>query len=46
MSDIAKAIATQLANIAKQTGKSLAPWSAIVKQRELTSHGGPGAPVR
>ena len=39
MSDTAKALATQLANIEKRTGKSLEQLSAIVRQSGLTKHG-------
>lgn len=39
MSDIAKAIATQLANIEKRSGKSLAELAAIIKASGLTKHG-------
>lgn len=39
MSDLAKALATQLANIEKRTGKSLTELTAIVKDSGLTKHG-------
>lgn len=39
MADLEKAIATQLANIEKRTGKSLAELSAIVKKSGLKKHG-------
>lgn len=39
MSDVAKALATQLANIEKRTGKSLAQLTAIVKRSGLEKHG-------
>ena len=39
MSDVDKAIATQLANIEKRTGKTLAELSAIVKRSGLEKHG-------
>lgn len=39
MSDIAKAIATQLANIEKRSGKSLAELAAIIKASGLSKHG-------
>ena len=39
MSDIAKALATQLANIEKRTGKSLDQLAAIVRKSGLTKHG-------
>ena len=39
MADLDKALATQLANIEKRTGKSLAELSAIVKGSGLTRHG-------
>jgi hypothetical protein len=39
MTDLDKAIATQLANIEKRTGKSLAELGAIVKKSGLTKHG-------
>jgi len=39
MADLDKAIATQLANIEKRTGKSLAELTAIVQQSRLTKHG-------
>jgi len=39
MSDIAKALATQLANIEKRTGKSLDQLSAIVRKSGLSKHG-------
>jgi hypothetical protein len=38
--DVAKALATQLANIEKRTGKSLAQLVAIVKKSGLEKHGG------
>ncbi len=37
--DVAKAMATQLANIEKRTGKSLAELSALVKKCGLEKHG-------
>ena len=39
MTDVDKAIATQLANIEKRTGKSLAELAAIVKRSGLEKHG-------
>ena len=39
MADMEKALATQLANIEKRTGKSLAELTAIVKGSGLTKHG-------
>lgn len=39
MSDVAKALATQLANIEKRTGKSLTELVAIVKTSGLAKHG-------
>lgn len=39
MADLDKALATQLANIEKRTGKSLAELTAIVKGSGLTRHG-------
>lgn len=39
MSDLDKAVATQLANIEKRTGKSLAELTAIVKSSGLSKHG-------
>ena len=39
MSDIAKALATQLANIEKRTGKSLDQLAAIVRESGLSKHG-------
>jgi hypothetical protein len=39
MSDVAKAVATQLANIEKRTGKSLAELAKIVKSSGLEKHG-------
>jgi hypothetical protein len=39
MADMEKAIATQLANIEKRTGKSLAELSAIIKKSGLSKHG-------
>lgn len=39
MTDIDKAIATQLANIEKRTGKSLAELGAIIQNSGLTKHG-------
>jgi predicted transport protein len=39
MADLDKALATQLANIEKRTGKTLAELSAIVKKSGLTKHG-------
>ncbi len=39
MVDQAKALATQLANIEKRTGKSLAQLTKIVKQSGLSKHG-------
>ncbi|HEX6090208.1 MAG TPA: DUF4287 domain-containing protein [Gemmatimonadales bacterium] len=39
MADLDKAVATQLANIEKRTGKSLAELTAIVQQSRLTRHG-------
>lgn len=37
--DLDKAVATQLANIEKRTGKSIAELTAIVKESGLTKHG-------
>lgn len=39
MTDLDKALATQLANIEKRTGKSLAELTAIVKASGLAKHG-------
>jgi predicted transport protein len=39
MADLDKALATQLANIEKRTGKTLAELAAIVKGSGLTRHG-------
>jgi hypothetical protein len=39
MSDLAKAIATQLANIEKRSGKSLDELAALVRGSGLTKHG-------
>jgi len=39
MSDVAKALATQLANIEKRTGKSLAELAKLVKSSGLEKHG-------
>ena len=39
MADLDKAVATQLANIEKRTGKTLAELTAIVKGSGLTRHG-------
>ena len=39
MADLDKAVATQLANIEKRTGKSIAELSAIVRESGLTKHG-------
>lgn len=39
MTDLEKAVATQLANIEKRTGKTLAELAAIVKSSGLTKHG-------
>jgi hypothetical protein len=39
MTDLAKALATQLANIEKRTGKSLDQLAAIVKKSGLEKHG-------
>lgn len=39
MNDVEKAIATQLANIEKRSGKTLAELAAIVKSSGLTKHG-------
>jgi predicted transport protein len=39
MADLEKALATQLANIEKRTGKSLAELTAIVKGSGLSRHG-------
>ncbi|MDH4069924.1 MAG: DUF4287 domain-containing protein [Ignavibacteria bacterium] len=39
MSDMSKAVATQLANIEKRTGKSIDELSAIVKKSGLAKHG-------
>ena len=39
MTDLDKALATQLANIEKRTGKSLAELTAIVKGSGLSKHG-------
>ena len=39
MADLEKAIATQLANIEKRTGKSLAQLAEIIRGSDLTRHG-------
>jgi predicted transport protein len=39
MTDLSKAVATQLANIEKRTGKTLAELTAIVKGSGLAKHG-------
>jgi len=39
MADLAQAVATQLANIEKRTGKSIAELTAIVKGSGLSKHG-------
>lgn len=39
MADLEKAIATQLANIEKRTGKSLAELGALIQASGLTKHG-------
>lgn len=39
MADLDKAVATQLANIEKRTGKSLAELTAVVQESRLTKHG-------
>lgn len=39
MADLDKAVATQLANIEKRTGKSIAELSAIVRESGLSKHG-------
>lgn len=39
MADLEKALATQLANIEKRTGKTLAQLAKIVKSSRLTKHG-------
>ena len=39
MTDIERAIATQLANIVKRTGKSIPELTAIVKSSGLSKHG-------
>lgn len=39
MADVEKAIATQLANIEKKTGKSLAQLTAAIKKSGLSKHG-------
>ena len=39
MADLEKAIATQLANIEKRTGKSLAELTTIVQESGLSKHG-------
>ncbi len=39
MADLDKAIATQLSNIEKRTGKSLAELSTLIKSSGLTKHG-------
>jgi hypothetical protein len=39
MADIEKAVATQLANIEKKTGKSLAQLTAAIKKSGLSKHG-------
>jgi hypothetical protein len=39
MTDLDKAVATQMANMVKRTGKSLAKVCAIVKGRNLSKHG-------
>src|SRR5690606_28607432 len=39
MADLDKAVATQLSNIEKRTGKSLAELSALVQESGLSKHG-------
>ena len=39
MADLDKAVATQLANIEKRTGRSLAELTAVVQESRLTKHG-------
>ena len=39
MTDLDKAVATQLANMEKRTGRSLAELTAVVKESGLTKHG-------
>lgn len=39
MTDLDKAIATQLGNIEKRTGKTLAQLTAIIKKSGLSKHG-------
>lgn len=39
MADLEKAVATQLANIEKRTGKSLSELTAIIQSSGLTKHG-------
>ncbi len=39
MDDVAKAVATQLANIEKRSGKTLAELTALVRASGLTKHG-------
>ena len=39
MADLAKALATQLANIEKRSGKSIAELSALIRASGLTKHG-------
>jgi len=39
MADLDKAVATQLANIEKRTGKTIAQLTSIVKKSGLTKHG-------
>jgi hypothetical protein len=39
MTDLDKAVATQLANIEKRTGKTIAELTAIVKGSDLSKHG-------
>jgi hypothetical protein len=39
MADLEKALATQLGNIEKRTGKSLAELTALIKKSGLTKHG-------
>ena len=39
MTDLDKAVATQLANIEKRTGKTIAELTAIVKSSDLSKHG-------
>jgi hypothetical protein len=46
MADLDKAVATQLANIEKRTGKSLAELAEIIRSSGLTKHGELGAMLK